>query len=105
MKNYEEKFKYLSQRCKGICPIGVEKYGTVDRVTELHHLLHNTRIHRRKYPLFIDSMLNLMPVAHKNHMAWPSYGKIFDYQAKRYEDFLEKHPKIAKMVNEPEYVC
>jgi hypothetical protein len=69
------------------------------RVTELHHRLHNTKVNKKKYPLFLNSMLNLMPVCNMYHLTNPSYGKITDYQADKYERFLERHPKICAFVN------
>ena len=101
MKNYEEKFNFLIRKYGIRCPIAAEKGGQVDIVTDLHHLCHNTKWRRKKFPLFIDSILNLRPVSNKHHLANGSWGKISDTKAEKYERFLNKHPGISNFVNNP----
>jgi len=121
MKNYEKKFKilcehqkrvFIRKHCKdrpalaaivakgnGICPIAFEKNWSYYSPTELHHArAHNTKANRKRWPLFIDSMLNLTAVS-RMHTMFPSYGKISDIECWKYEKFLRRHPKIAKYVN------
>ena len=102
MKNYEQKFKYLANRQNWLCPIGLKKYGRKDPVHDLHHrICHNTKLNRKKYPLFIDSMLNLQPVNHDNHLNNPSWGGVRNGEriAERWERFLERHPRLYFFVN------
>ena len=105
MKNYEAKWEYLTNKHSYRCPIQKEKQGKdlfIEMfVQDLHHLCHNTKWRREKYPLFLDSILNLRPVSHNYHLRFGSWGKITDYQAEKYEKFLERHPKIAEWVNNP----
>ena len=98
MDNYKSKFLYLAIRQNWQCPIAT-KYGYSRICTELHHKLHNTKVNRKKYPLFIHSLLNLVAVNHDMHMAHPSYAKISNLQAGKYEAFLKRHPKIYEFVN------
>jgi hypothetical protein len=70
-------------------------------VTDLHHLCHNTKWRRKKFPLFLNSIFNLRPVSNSYHLAYPSWGKITDYQAEKYELFLRKHNIINYWVNNP----
>jgi hypothetical protein len=99
MKNYQDKFEYLANRCNWTCMIGWNKKKDIIPIDSLHHLCHNTKVNRKRYPLFIDSLLNLMPVSSHYHLKNPSYGKIMDRQAEKYERFLERHPKICEFVN------
>jgi hypothetical protein len=98
MINYEGKLVFLARRKNWMCPIAASM-GRPAQAQELHHKCHNTRINRKKYPLFIDSLLNLLAVNHSYHMIKPSWAKITDYQAGKYEAFLRRHPKIAMFVN------
>ena len=99
MLYYEEKVEYLVNHYGPICPIAYEKKGRTDRVGELHHMLHNTKVNRKRFPLFINSLINLRPVSSVYHKLWPSWGKISDLQAMKYEKFLQKHKRICKFVN------
>jgi hypothetical protein len=96
--NYERKFQYLWHHQHGRCPIAWSE-GWFELPTELHHRAHRTKWARRRFPLFIDSVWNLMAVAHDWHMRYPSFGKISWLEAERREQFLERHPAIARAVN------
>ena len=98
MKNYHVKLNYLIRKQKLLCPIAVAHHGLA-RSRELHHRLHNTKVNRRPYPLFIDSVWNLMAVNHNYHMMYGSFGKISVLEATKREAFLERHPAIAKAIN------
>ena len=100
MKAYPEKFMYLAERIGWSCCIA-SHYGEADIVTDLHHYrIHNLKWVRKKYPLFVDSLLNLMPVNNAWHLQHGSFGKIPEIDVAKYERFLERHPKIAKWVND-----
>ena len=101
MKNYEAKWAYLTSKTKGICPIAKDKEGWAEPATELHHIIHNTKVNRKLYPLLIDSVWNLVAVNHYWHMKYPTFGRPYGWQMKavRREAFLERHPMIAKAVN------
>ena len=102
MKSYQDKFIYLADRQSWVCPIALEK-NKLAEVTDLHHYrCHNTRPNRKKYPLLIDSLLNLVAVNNAYHLSNGSWGRASDLECERIEKFLERHPKIAKWVNDPE---
>lgn len=96
--NYQAKMSYLSAKYRGCCGIA-QRFDKYAHITELHHRCHNTKANRRKYPLFINSVWNLMPVNHDWHMRHGSAGKIFDLEALNRERFLQQHPQIAVIVN------
>ncbi len=98
MKNYHVKLNYLTRKQKLLCPIADAHYGCA-LPGELHHRLHNTKVNRRLYPLFIDSVWNLYAVDHNYHMMYGSFGKISVLEATKREAFLERHPMIATAVN------
>ena len=104
MYAYEEKFEYLINHFGEFCPIAAEKgklqKDKVTHVTELHHLLHNTKVNKRLYPLLIDSILNLRPVSNHFHLKWPSWGNITPFNAQKMEQFLFFHPQLSIFVNE-----
>lgn len=103
--NYWRKLGYLSDHQKGMCAICKSKNIQYDIrqliVYDLHHAgIHNTKVNRKKYPLFIHSLMNLKMVRHSLHMQYPCFGKISYLEADKRERFLERHPLIARFVNE-----
>lgn len=99
MKGYAAKMSYLLRRQGGYCAIASELGMEFARPTQLHHRCHNTKRARNKYPLFIDSLMNLVAVNHDQHLMHPSALKIRDNEAESRERFLERHPAIARAVN------
>ena len=98
MKNYYEKILYLARKQKGSCAIALA-YNEGYTPQELHHRLHKTKLSTRAYPLFIDSVWNLVAVNHDMHMMHPAFGKISILEAAHREAFLERHPTIARAIN------
>lgn len=99
MKNYSEKFAYIFKKQSGCCAIAKSK-GKIAQMTELHHAgVNNSKVNRRLYPLFIDSVWNLIGVNHDYHLQSGSFGRISFLEAEKRERFLERHPVIAKKIN------
>lgn len=104
MKHYEDKFDYLAERQKWVCPIWREharkdgRFATDHLPTELHHRLHNTKPNRRRFPALIDSLLNLAAVNHAWHMKYPFWGRINLATADKMERALERWPKARAFV-------
>ena len=99
MKHYEEKLTYLLRKQKGLCYIAKAK-GKIYPATELHHMLiHNTKTNKKKYPLLINSVWNLVAVSNKYHLMYPSFGRCSYLNANKIESFLQRHPMIAAAVN------
>lgn len=98
---YEDKWDYLVSKYGNRCPIGAEKDEAWQQVTDLYHRCHNTKWRREKFPLFLNSLLNLMPVSNRYHLKFPSYGKISDMQAEKWQKFLSNpiHWKCKMFVN------
>lgn len=96
--NYQRKMHYLSRRNGGHCVIA-EAHGAWAPITDLHHRHARSKWARRKFPLFIDSLWNLLPVNNKWHLRYGSFARISKYEAEKRERFLERHPMIAKAVN------
>lgn len=72
---------------------------SINQKLDLHHKFHNTKWRRKKCPLFIDSLLNLELVHHECHLQHGGLaGSIGDFQAVKWERFLERHGKIAGWV-------
>lgn len=111
MKNdpdvYLWKKLYLMRKYNYICPIAKSE-GVVISLnyhnTDLHHYrIHNTKGNRKKYPLFIDSILNLMPVSHYWHLKRGGFGERWGpARAAQAELFLKRHKLISKWVNRGE---
>ena len=66
---------------------------------DLHHRVPNKKMNRRRFPLLIDSLLNLVAVNHAMHMEWPSWGRFSLLQADRMERALERWPRASAFVN------
>ena len=99
IKNYAKKFSYLMRKQGMECPISREKDIWAAAPTQLHHRCHKSKWTKKKFPLFMDSVWNLMAVNHDRHIDWPSFGKISFLEAEKRERFLERHPAIARAVN------
>jgi len=84
-----------------LCPIAADKGDTEAIPTELHHCrVHDLKWARRKFPLFINSLFNLVAVNHRWHMQNPSWGKWPEWRVAQIERGLERHPAHAREVNE-----
>jgi len=81
---------------KGLSDMDIFSYLQID----LHHRCSDTKNNCKKFPLFIHSLLNLIPLHHGFHMNNKSWKCINTYQASKYEAFLQRHKRIAKFVNE-----
>jgi len=105
MRKRAEKWRFLMDHYDGRCKILLYNFSPAwdDPPTELHHAHAHDRSHLRKAcPLFIDSVMNLWPVCERNHTRHRSAG-VWSYErCVRAERFLERHPKIAHWVNNPE---
>jgi hypothetical protein len=100
--NYQAKWEYLTNKYGVLCPIQQHyNKGDIAMVTDLHHRCHNHKWRRKAYPLFIHSILNLIPVNNAWHLKHGSFWKIDDGKALRYERFLQRHPKLSEFVNNP----
>jgi len=99
--NYTQKWEYLIKKNGPYCPVQRDKGDESSPLlcTDLHHRCHNTKWRLKKFPLFMNSLLNLLPVSNFFHLKYPSNNKITDFQAEKYERFLERHPKISEFVN------
>jgi len=99
---YEEKLKYLYDRQLGRCAISKVWLNDCAKVDLDHYRIRNKTHNRVKYPLLIDSILNLRAVSNDHHSGFTSKGKGWgDYRAWKLEGFLRRHPKIAQWVNNP----
>ena len=105
---YRLKFQYLIDRQKRkdnmvYCIITYNRSGKYKSPDALHHYrVHDTKINRRRFPLLINSLLNLMPVFNAYHIHKSSWGKISEYDADKIELFLFNHPKAERFVNHME---
>ena len=108
--HYEDKWEYLVGHSKQqrYCPIARLKKDELLLCTDLHHKHSDSKWAVKAFPLFIQSMVNLVPLSRMYHQLNPQYlnDKKFRYiytryQAERWEKFLERHPMMAKFVNNP----
>lgn len=70
--------------------------GTMDAVSDLHHLLNDTAGNRQKYPVYIHSVLNLRAVRHGCHMTRFCGSRSVVYAAMA-ERFLGRHPLFREL--------
>src|SRR5512139_2871335 len=100
----DEKHYYLLRRmarkASSGCPIAREKWGKYRYPDTLHHAkVHNTIVNRKKYTLFVHSLLNLEAVSLEGNTCWSSWGKVSEREAIKYELFLRRHPRMAYYLN------
>jgi hypothetical protein len=97
------KFAYLVVHQRGVCPIwherGRRRGWNFARPGQLHHRLHNTNPNRRRFPLFLHSLLNLAAVNQAMHEQHPSWGRPSLLQAERIERTLRRWPRACAFVN------
>ena len=56
------------------------------KADEFHHMMSNTKINIRLYPMFINSIFNCCPISRKCHESPP---RIRDAKARAYERYLK----------------
>jgi hypothetical protein len=66
----------------------------------LHHLMSKSKWAKRKYPLLIHSLLNLVLLHDKCHLNKVGGLRMSPYNADKREQFLQKHPRITRFLNE-----
>lgn len=57
-------------------------------VTEFHHKCANTKVNRKLFPLFLQSVFNCCPINHGCHMTKP-LPRITSNEAGVFEEFLQ----------------
>jgi hypothetical protein len=97
--HYEAKMVAIQRRQCGWCAIGVAA-GRYLPATELHHArVHASKWAKKKWPLFIDSLANLLGVDHGMHMERPGFGKWPESRVDAFERGLQRHPEHARRLN------
>ena len=62
----------------------------VEMATDLHHLKPQTKVNCRKWPLYINSPMNLLPVNNGCHLNKPLPKPPSDAVCQIYEDYLQE---------------
>ena len=62
--------------------------GCYDRADDLHHVMPQSKVNVKKYPLFIHSPFNLLPVCHGCHMNKPLPSVPGERLVQLYEAYL-----------------
>ena len=121
IKNYNEKMKYLCERDKVPCQQGFKAWYTkhaneteYNRKLDLDHILPQSQINRRKFPKFIDSILNLRAIDHDTHL-YSRPAAVIDLpgarflmterEAARFEDILDNEYYYNKvhLIDNPDW--
>lgn len=89
MKNYDEKIFYFSAKWPEVF---------LGEKVDLDHVLPQTKENRKQYPLFIDSILNLRPLRHGDHMNKRPVG-FMHFEAEIYEKILSSHEYLCQVLN------
>ena len=94
--NYNELFFYTFMLCKGRCPIAESK-GDWAHPDQLHHRLHNERKNRIRFPLFIDSVFNVVAVNEKYHTENRNWRKYSVFAADKIEQYIIDNRECAEI--------
>ena len=78
MKYYDEIVSLYGGRC----------YNCLEKSVDIQHRLANSLINQDRFPLFIDSIFNLIPLCRECHQNKKHMFKINDREATLYEEFL-----------------
>lgn len=101
MEAYERKVQMLYMLQHGRCAISGHKIGWMDNF-QLHHAeIHNTRWARERWPLLVDSLLNLQLVEGNGHMTKPKPRpyKLSDEALDLLQSALETDREAADILN------
>lgn len=75
--------RHQGNRCK-VC-----KRSLTGKAVDFHHAgQHNTKANRLNFPLFLNSVLNVVAVCRECHDNHPSHGRMSNIQAELYERLL-----------------
>ena len=61
------------------------------QATQAHHIKPNTKINMKRWPLYIQSPFNLMPINHDTHMTQPLPEAPSDRVCDVFEHYLQKN--------------
>ena len=64
--------------------------GCIKKATEFHHMLPNTKVNCKKYPVFIKSIFNCLPINNDCHMS-KKLPTIREPYANAYEWYLAEY--------------
>jgi len=94
--NYKELFFYVSVVWGCMCPIAAShnKWASPE---SLHHRLPNSKINRKRFPLFIDSVFNVVPVDDNFHMKYPGWGQYKVFEADKIERYIIEHKECLEI--------
>ena len=98
MKHYDEKVEFLYLFQEGKCRITGEKLRVGDK-WDLHHIIDKGKKNRRRFPLYIDSILNLVLVSRSAHETKTKPSKPPLYVVDIIEKKLLTSPELCSMVN------
>jgi len=90
---------FLFQRYGDLCRLSKFKYHTRP-ANSLHHRLSQTEINKRKFPVFIHSIYNMIPLNIDSHEMWP-VPRFTEQKAIYFERILRKRPMWAIWANDP----
>lgn len=66
----------------------------VEKASQLHHKLANTKVNQRLFPLFLHSIFNACPINENCHATKP-LPRITEHEAAIYEEYLRTTLKEA----------
>jgi hypothetical protein len=100
---YEEKKEWLYKLQNGLCS-GCGRTLTCLVKIDLAHYFPRTNDNLKKYPLFLDSIINISlqcNFCNVNHIT--QYGKepMTDPEAQKIENYLRANPAVCEWVNNP----
>ena len=85
--NYEDLWQYVFNIYGWQCQIAHSK-GEYAPPDQLHHKLHKSLKNMKRFPFFIDSIFNLIPVNHDWHEKYRNWGKTKVFQADKIERYI-----------------
>ena len=91
--NYERKLLYLWKKQGGRCAI-TGKLLTLACKIDMHHVLPDTKVNRKLYKLYINSVWNLALVSHDAHMTKPLPKRPDEWEVFIAEEILKRFPGI-----------
>ena len=95
--NYQELFMYVYLLWGGMCPIAASLKVYSVNPDQLHHRLHNERKNRIRFPLFINSVFNVVAVSEKYHTENRNWGKYSVFAADKIEQYIIDNRECAEI--------
>ncbi len=103
ISDYQKKFNHLWKKQSGRCAVTGTLLVQGNKI-DLHHIMAATKVNRKLYPAFIESVWNLALIYHDVHMSKAMPKACLEWRINLAEGLLEGRPDLAYAVGMDEAI-